>query len=239
MKTIRQFLCIFFLLSIIMANARTQHLNTNWKFRQNGKTEWHQATVPGTVHTDLMACGMLPDPFIGENERLVQWVDKEDWTYETVFDTDPEIYACNNIELAFEGLDTYADVYVNDSLILKADNMFRSWNIPVKEILKPDGNRLRILFHSPLKIDIPKYEALGLRYPYPASNDQSENGGVFNKKVSVFARKAGYHYGWDCDRASSPGNLAPGVAQRMVGNGDCRCRHNHTVRFRQKSPHES
>jgi len=50
-------------------------------------------------------------------------------------------------------------------------------------------------FHSPIKIDIPKFEALP--FQYDCVNDQSENGGIFNKKVSVFARKAGYHYGWD------------------------------------------
>lgn len=54
---------------------------------------------------------------------------------------------------------------------------------------------MKVYFHSPVKIDVPKWDALP--YQYPASNDQSENGGLFNKKISIFARKAGYHYGWD------------------------------------------
>lgn len=187
------------LISSLMANASviTQPLHSGWKFRQNNLMQWHPATVPGTVHTDLMASGMIPDPFIAQNERMVQWVDKEDWLYSTTFDLDPAVSAADSVSLVFDGLDTYADVFLNDSLILKADNMFRRWEVPVASLLKPSGNNLRILFNSPLKTDIPKYEALGLKYPYPASNDQSENGGVFNKKVSVFARKAGYHYGWD------------------------------------------
>lgn len=101
----------------------------------------------------------------------------------------------NTIDLVFKGLDTYADVYLNDSLILKADNMFIEWKIDAKPFLNTQNNKLKIYFHSPIKIDLPKWEKLP--YQYPASNDQSENGGIFDRKVSVFARKAGYHYGWD------------------------------------------
>jgi beta-mannosidase len=73
--------------------------------------------------------------------------------------------------------------------------MFREWKVDVKSKIKTGENTLRIYFHSPIKVDMPKWEALP--FQYEASNDQSENGGVFNRKVSVFARKAGYHYGWD------------------------------------------
>lgn len=100
-----------------------------------------------------------------------------------------------NIDLIFKGLDTYADVYLNEKKILEANNMFREWKTSIKPDLKPGENVLKIYFHSPIKVDIPKWDALP--YQYEAGNDQSENGGVFNKKVSVFARKAGYHYGWD------------------------------------------
>ena len=100
-----------------------------------------------------------------------------------------------NIELVFKGLDTYADVYLNEKKILEANNMFREWRVVIKPHLEAGENVLKIYFHSPIKVDIPKWDALP--YQYEASNDQSENGGGFNKKVSVFARKAGYHYGWD------------------------------------------
>ena len=95
----------------------------------------------------------------------------------------------------FNGLDTYADVELNGEKILSADNMFRRWPVDVSQKLKERGNVLQIYFHSPIKIDIPKWEALP--YHYEAGNDQSQNGGLFGKQVSIFARKAGYHYGWD------------------------------------------
>lgn len=181
--------------SLLSATPLRKELNESWKFRQARLTNWYPASVPGVVHTDLLANQIIEDPFFRLNERGLQWIDKEDWIYETTFILSPEILAKSNIRLDFKGLDTYADVYLNDEKILVANNMFREWRVDIKEKIKTAENTLRIYFHSPLKIDIPKWDSLP--YQYEAGNDQSENGGVFNKKVSVFARKAGYHYGWD------------------------------------------
>lgn len=181
----------------VSANAGTCHvlnLNKDWSFKQARLNNWHPATVPGTVHTDLMALGMIDDPFIGLNEKEVQWVDKEDWEYRTVFDAEGAVGSRQAL-LVFHGLDTYADIFLNDSLILKADNMFRTWKVDVAALLKEKGNVLRIYFHSPIKVDMEKWHKLD--YQYNAVNDQSQNGGVFDRRLSVFARKAGYHYGWD------------------------------------------
>ncbi len=172
-----------------------KEIHTNWKFKQGRLNNWYPATVPGVVHTDLMNNGIIEDPFFRLNERGVQWIDKEDWIYETTFDLEPAIFAGNHIRILFKGLDTYADVFLNDTLIITANNMFREWKADIKTLVKEKGNRLRVYFHSPIKKDLPKWEALP--FQYEAVNDQSQNGGLFNKKVSVFARKAGYHYGWD------------------------------------------
>ena len=173
---------------------------SNWQFkRQRGSVGlWYSATVPGVIHTDLMANEIIEDPFFRLNERGVQWVDKEDWIYQTEFTANKDILSKECIELVFEGLDTYADVYLNDEQtpILKADNMFRRWRVDVKQSLKEGKNLLKVYFHSPVKIDMPKWEAM-LPAQYPCQNDQSENGGLLNRKISVYARKAGYHYGWD------------------------------------------
>lgn len=172
-----------------------KNLHEGWKYRQARLTNWYPATVPGVVHTDLLQNKIIEDPFFRLNERGLQWIDKEDWVYETCFTLAADMMRKENMELVFEGLDTYADVYLNDECILKADNMFRRWSIPVKQYIREEDNILKVYFHSPVKIDVPKWDALP--YQYPASNDQSENGGLFNKKISIFARKAGYHYGWD------------------------------------------
>ncbi|MBN2009674.1 glycoside hydrolase family 2 protein [candidate division KSB1 bacterium] len=171
------------------------NLSGKWQFRQAHEKNWHPATVPGTVHTDLMADGKIKDSFYRMNEREQQWIDKVDWEYQRTFQVDDDILKKDHLELTFEGLDTYADIYLNDVLLLSTDNMFREWTVEAKSHLHPGENILRIYFHSPINTDLPKLAELG--YDLPAVNDQSENGGLGNKRVSIFARKAGYHYGWD------------------------------------------
>ncbi|NDV57638.1 glycoside hydrolase family 2 protein [Bacteroides sp. 519] len=180
---------------LFAATPLKEELHNGWRFKQARLHNWYPATVPGVVHTDLLDNKMIEDPFYRLNEKGMQWIDKEDWIYEKTFNASPQLMKRNHIQLVFEGLDTYADVYINEQKVLEANNMFRQWNVDIKQYLKPGDNQLKVYFHSPIKVDIPKFDAL--KYPVEAGNDQSENGGIFNKKVSVFARKAGYHYGWD------------------------------------------
>lgn len=181
--------------SIVMFAQESVTLTDGWTFRQERLQNWHPATVPGTVQTDLMAIGNIEDPFFGLNERAVQWIDKEDWLYDNHFEVTEAQQQRARRELTFYGLDTYADVYLNDSLILKADNMFRTWQVDVSRLTRAGKNYLSIRFHSPIKVDMPKWEAHP--HEYPGGNDQSENGGLLDRQLAPFARKAGYHYGWD------------------------------------------
>lgn len=142
-----------------------------------------------------MANEIIEDPFFRLNERAVQWVDKEDWMYETMLTPTADELSAQNQDLVFYGLDTYADVYLNGSPILNADNMHRTWRVNIKDKLKPGENKLEVYFHSPIKIDLPKCDLYD--YGFNTGPDQSQNGGIFDKLVSIFARKAGYHYGWD------------------------------------------
>lgn len=176
-------------------NMETRELNTNWTYRQVNGANSGTAMVPGTIHTDLLVNKQIEDPFYRINEKSQQWIDKEDWEYATLFYLSEKEVAKQNIILYCAGLDTYADVYVNDSLVLQADNMFREWEIDVKNIAKAGENELRIYFHSPIAKGLELLKASS--YTYPAVNDQSENGELGDQKVSVFTRKAGYHYGWD------------------------------------------
>ncbi|MDR3058672.1 MAG: glycoside hydrolase family 2 protein [Prevotella sp.] len=179
----------------VSATPIKKELNSGWKFRQWRLNNWYPATVPGVIHTDLMANGIIEDPFYRLNERSVQWVDKEDWMYETHFDVDSETFRKENIRLHFMGLDTYVHVYLNGESILEGDNMFREWKVDIKDKLKEKDNKLEVFFRSPIKEDIPKFDSYP--YRYQTGPDQSQQGGIFEKTVSPFARKAGYHYGWD------------------------------------------
>lgn len=175
----------------------TKELNANWTFNQVGKNEWLPATVPGTVHTDLIASEKIEDPFYRLNEHQLQWIDKVDWEYKSTFIVDKPCLKRDRIELSFKGLDTYADVSVNGTKVLSSDNMFREWQADVKDILKEGENELHIVFRSPINEGIKKYDAQGYIIP-TSDNDQAINGEVEGgKMVSIYTRKAGYHFGWD------------------------------------------
>lgn len=176
-------------------NLMEKDINSNWTFKEVNGEIFGAAVVPGTIHTDLINNKLIEDPFYRLNEKKLQWIDKKDWEYKTILNITEEEFTKNNILLDFEGLDTYADIYLNDSIIMQTDNMFRRWEINIKAIAKLGDNSLKVILHSPIQ----KGLALLAKspFPYPAINDQSENGELGDKKVSVFTRKAGYHYGWD------------------------------------------
>lgn len=192
-KSILTFLCggTLSLMAIAGASAQSQTyvLDKGWEFSQAGSNEWMSARVPGTVHQDLLDHGRLHDPFYGMNEQKVQWVEKEDWLYRTVFTVTADQLKSDAAWLTFEGLDTYADVYLNGSLLLKADNMFVGHKLAVKDVLREGENRLMIRFRSPVEETAPQWDTDG--FNYPADNDHSE------KRMSVYTRKAPYSYGWD------------------------------------------
>lgn len=180
---------------LAQTSVLSMELNKNWEFRQTGSTSWLPATVPGTVHTDLLDNKKIEDPFYRLNERSLQWIDKVNWEYRTTINLAAEMAQKQNITMEFDGLDTYADVYINDHLVLTADNMFRTWIVDVKDQLKQGENQVRILLKSPIFIGLQKQDDLG--FGLPAGNDQSVIGGLGNNTVSMYTRKAGYHFGWD------------------------------------------
>lgn len=164
-------------------------LDTCWSFAKSGSNDWLSATVPGTVHQDLLRHNLLPDPFYGTNEQKIQWVENEDWEYKTCFSLSEDQMKRQAARLVFEGLDTYADVYLNGARILAADNMFKGYAVEVKDMLRCGENHLRVVFRSPIKETLPQWETNG--FEYPADNDHAD------KKVSIFSRKAPYSFGWD------------------------------------------
>ncbi len=192
----------FLLLALGVSSAATQKqtvpLNSGWEFRQliSGPTvesanaaikdasKWQPAVVPGSVHLDLLRNKLIPDPFYRDNEAKLQWIENADWEYRTTVQASPALLAQKNVDLVFEGLDAYAKVYLNDKLVLTADNMFREWRVNVKADLKPGANTLRVVFPSPIKAA-----------SEIASNDPWRERTHVEPKT--YLRKAAYEYGWD------------------------------------------
>ena len=159
------------------------NLGSEWSFRAVDDSIWLKAKVPGVVHLDLYKNNIIPNPFENDNEEQLQWVGNTEWEYQYNFES-KDLLSYQNMDLAFDGLDTYADVYLNDSLILTADNMYRNWRIPIKSIksiIKNGKNTLAIVFKAPEKINENKANKLTYKLP-------DERG---------FTRKAPYQFGWD------------------------------------------
>lgn len=196
MKITRYFMLFLLLLGMvnIYANDKSKpmekiYLSENWQFSQGLKNEWKSAIVPGTIHQDLIHHDLLPNPFYGLNESKIQWVESLDWEYKTTFLVTKDQLMHGEALMYLEGLDTYADVYLNGSLLFKADNMFVGYKKEVMSQLREGENHLHIYFHSPINYVLPQWASNG--FDYPADNDH------YDKKLSIFTRKAPYSYGWD------------------------------------------
>ncbi len=152
-----------------------------WYFHEKGSDKMLPAKVPGSVHMDLLANGEIPDPYYRDNEERLQWIGECDWVYQTKFTVKQELLKMDNLELVFKGLDTYADVYLNEKEVLNADNFFRVWRVAAKSLLREGKNTLEVRFTSPVKMDKQKQEQdlVPLEYLY------------------AYTRKPAYHFGWD------------------------------------------
>jgi beta-mannosidase len=198
----RSLLSPLFLLLVSTLSARSQvqtvTLNSGWEFRQaspasqatdqssttDPASAWRPATVPGDVHLDLLAQKLIPDPFFGTNEAKLQWISTADWAYRTAFTPAASVLNQPHIELVFDGLDAYALVYLNDHLILTADNQFRTWRVDARPYLKSGRNSLRVVFPAQDKAA----EMIARRDPwYPRNTVPARS----------YLRKAAYEHGWD------------------------------------------
>ncbi|MEG8044310.1 glycoside hydrolase family 2 protein [Sphingomonas faeni] len=156
---------------------------------------WLRATVPGSAQTDLMAAKIVPDPYKGLNEAKIQWVGLTDWQYHTVVRATPELLARDHIDLVFDGLDTFAEVRLNGTKLLAADNAHRRWRVPVKAVLKPGANELLVTFRSPIRTLQPM--VLKAKNPLPGEYDSIYGDEPMGKQTSPYIRKPKYQYGWD------------------------------------------
>ena len=199
-------LLILLLLALDAASAQTtQSLDSGWRFRlvENDReakthaeaTHWHNATVPGMVQSDLLAAKLLADPYFRDNEASAQWVGLSDWLYQTSFTVDKATLKRDHVELVFDGLDTFADVYLNGTQLQATDNMFRRWRIPAKAALHEGKNLLEVRLYSPIK----RLQPWLLKQPYalPGEFDSAFGDEPKGKQTANYVRKANYQYGWD------------------------------------------
>ena len=160
-------------------------LNGTWNWCDMESKEWHKGIVPGTVLTDMMDGGLIEDPYWRTNEYETRELSRRDYQYEREFEVPESFFREEEQCLVFEGLDTIADIYLNDELLLAVNDMHRTWGIDVKGKLKA-VNRLAVAFHSPTAF-IEKADREGDIF-YASTGCMKGNGAL---------RKAHYMFGWD------------------------------------------
>ncbi|GAA0950943.1 glycoside hydrolase family 2 protein [Kribbella koreensis] len=140
------------------------------------------ANVPGEVYSDLLAAGVIPDPFDGDNEGKLHWIGKTSWSYRTDFDWEPDEHAVQ--EIVAEGLDTAARVVLNGTVIGSTCNQHRSYRFDVTGLLIAGHNELVVEFASPVATANRLREESGM---WPHTNLHPYNA----------IRKMASNFGWD------------------------------------------
>jgi beta-mannosidase len=124
----------------------------------------------------------------GNSEPDIQWIEGGKWIYSKTFEAKDDILSHHHAELVFEGLDTYAKVYVNDSLVITAVNMFREWRVDIRGLLRKGNNNIRVEFLPTSDLAAQAKKAFPYKLP---QTDTAANA------ISSFVRKSAYHFGWD------------------------------------------
>ncbi len=178
---------IFFLIPLILSSCigknhfSYQSLNSGWNLQTDTLSIDLQVDIPSVVQADLYENGLIPHPYLGKVEQDLQWIPQQIWDYSLKFDVDNDIFEKDNIDLIFNGLDTYADVWLNGEKIIHSYNMFVKYQKEVKNLLKKHGNELKVHFYPFDKQRDSLIETYRLRFP---------------EKYAVM-RKAAYQNGWD------------------------------------------
>ncbi|MDX2614412.1 glycoside hydrolase family 2 protein [Streptomyces stelliscabiei] len=149
-----------------------------WILRHGGDAL--PAEVPGCVHTDLLAAGLIPDPFLGRNETEVAWVGRREWTYEVELPGAGAAGGHDQTDLVFDGLDTAAEIRLDGRVLGSVRNMHRSYRFDITGL----SGLLSVRFASAYAEAEAVRERLGDRpnaYPEPFQ----------------YIRKMACSFGWD------------------------------------------
>lgn len=164
-------------------------INANWTYRSLDGNYVGMARIPGAIHVDLLLNQQIPDPFYRDEAARLGWIDSTIWIYTRRITELENIPLSRQVDLVFEGLDTYAQIFINNELVLEANNMFRTWTVPLDNYRHLESILIEVVFSSAV---LQGQEASqSIPWTYPADSD------LFPDKPSVFTRKAAYQFGWD------------------------------------------
>ncbi len=143
------------------------------------------AAIPGSVYGNLLQQGLMPDPYDRMNELTALPLMDNDFIFETDFSLREEQLAGDFLLLRFDGIDTLADIYLNDVLLGHADNMHRIWEFSIEDTARVGQNMLRVEIASPT------------RYIEEENQKVFTGGSTDAMRGFPHLRKAHCMFGWD------------------------------------------
>lgn len=164
----------------------------NWRMQIMGEQDIYgvngrdiPAVIPGSVYGNLLRQGLMPDPYERMNELDALKLMENAFRFQTVFSLTGEQMAADFLLLRFDGIDTLAEIYLNDILLGHADNMHRVWEFDIRDAAREGENTLRVEISSPT------------RY-IEEENEKVYTGGSWDAMLGFpHLRKAHCMFGWD------------------------------------------
>ena len=173
-------------------------LNGKWQFRENGTGEWLSGVVPGCVELDLMRLEMLPDPYYGMNEVRAQRLEEKEWTYRKEFNFSHDTGAFDAVEIVFQGVDTFSEIYLNGRYVGKTENMFIPHRFSIEDQILKGRNLLEVRLESTIRV------------ARRLEKNSADNLGYCCESAFPYIRKAHFSSGWDwCPRLLQTGIWRP------------------------------
>lgn len=143
-----------------------------------------EASVPGQVHQDLLKAGLISDPFWRDNAEQCQWPEHWEWRYKKTFNL-PADFLQHKLILQFDGLDTYAEIYINGRKLGNTEDMFLPYEFDVSgDWLMPQNNVLEVRF---LPIESMAGDKAKLKL----------YSGAFGDYMRPYVRRMQCTFGWD------------------------------------------
>ncbi len=216
---------LFTLIVALTSFSQTKQLT--WTFKHPLKNTIIDAGTHGSVQQSLIANGELPDPFYGLNEEKFGWIEDHTWEFTSQFYLSEEQLLSKHFEIEFPGIDTYASVYLNDSLLFKAENNFKPYRSQAEKFLICGYNTIKVVFTPAVMYHAERYATE--KFHYPATND------VGKIAIASLVRKPQYQFGWDWAlRMNTIGFLKPVVLHwynktRIVGKNCTTIDYNETT----------
>lgn len=182
-------------------------LHGSWILERLSDGSTVQADLPGDNYSALLAAHQIPDPYVGANERQVQWVGREDWAFRRSFRVTSGFLKNAHVALELESVDTIAEIWINGTKAGESRSMFVPVRWEVRPLLVEGDNEIRIVLRSPEQTAVALAQAL----PYPIPH----TGAPVMSPHRNLLRKAQCQSGWDW----GPCLMVSGVygTMRLVG----------------------